>query len=108
MYRRAPLHHRRDVLAERGTHLEPVSGTAADEPHVLEPRVPVDEEVAVVDASYWHTRASTRGALAMAGNRSRSAARAPASPEALGLRSIVVGFTSSPAVSSATLRPRRS
>src|SRR5438105_4349724 len=47
MHRRAPLHKCRDVLAEGWTHFESVAGAAADEPHVVERGMSVDEVVAI-------------------------------------------------------------
>src|SRR5688500_10616003 len=44
---RTPVNECRDVFAERGSHLEAVPGAAADEPHVVEPGMPIDEEVPV-------------------------------------------------------------
>src|SRR5687768_10325802 len=40
-------HERRDMLAERRSHLEAVSRSTADEPDILERGMPVDEKVAV-------------------------------------------------------------
>src|SRR5687767_2991523 len=44
---RTSLNECRDVFAECGPHLEAVPGAATDEPHVVEPGMPVDEEVPV-------------------------------------------------------------
>jgi hypothetical protein len=41
------LHELRDVLAERGSHLESVARAAADKPDVLESRMAVDEIMAI-------------------------------------------------------------
>jgi hypothetical protein len=108
MRRSFSLHECRDMLADGWSHLESVARTAANEPHVFELRVAIDEKVSIVDASYWQTRVSTNGALAMSGKRSRRIVRARAIPSVLGTRSRVVGSTSGPAVSSAIFSPRRS
>src|SRR3954471_923684 len=47
IHRGFALHERRDVLTERRAHFEAMSGAAADEPHILELRMLVDEVVAV-------------------------------------------------------------
>src|SRR5687768_8667228 len=84
MYRRPPLNERRDVIADRGAELESVPGPATHEPHVLELRMSVDEEMPVArrlvltDASL-HERCVSQGRESLPQNDARA-------PELVGRR----------------------
>src|SRR5688500_10494502 len=77
------------MLAERRSHLEAVSGSTADEPDILERRMPIDEKVAVAgrlvlaDPGFDQRRVPERG-KSLAQDASRPS-------EALGARHAVEG-----------------
>ena len=98
---------RRDHLADDRPHLESMSRSAADYPHVRRVRMSIDDVVRIRRRlSYWQTSDPTSGARASAGNR-RARIRARMFRRCRrDVTLAVVGSNAGPDVSSAILKPR--